>query len=309
MRFTLSWAVMIFLLSPSLPLAEQAAAKEINQPKAAAKGKEIRGKDGAPMVLVPAGEFLMGSNEALAKPVHPVSLDAFYLDQYEVTNALFEKFIRDTGHKTAAEKAGKTYTFSSGNKEVIGANWRKPEGRETVFASNRETHPVVVVSWLDAEAYCRWAGKRLPTEAEFEYANRGRTTTRYWWGDGLPKSRRVANMADESLGRKFPSDKHFVAGYDDGYAQTAPVGSFDPNPFGLYDMTGNVWEWTADWFEPYQNSPSRNPMGPSSGEFKIIRGGAWNSNDVFGLHPAARLFDDPTARFDDITGFRCARTP
>jgi formylglycine-generating enzyme required for sulfatase activity len=249
-------------------------------------GRERRGQDGAPMVLIPAGEFLMGSTEGGPdeKPVHRVSLDAFYLDQYEVTNKRFQQFVQETGYKTTAEKAG---TASAGvlekgffwdswkRKEIRGANWRKPEGGETVFVTNREEHPVVAVSWDDAEAYCRWAGKRLPTEAEFEYADRGGTRTTSWWGDGPPGSRRVANLADETAKRQFGWAWAW-SGYEDGYARTAPVGSFEPNPFGLYDTTGNVWEWTADWYgeDYYGQSPRHNPTGPSSGTARVLRGGS-----------------------------------
>jgi formylglycine-generating enzyme required for sulfatase activity len=275
-------------------------------------GKEFTGKDGAPMVLVPAGEFLMGSTEGKAdeKPVHRVALEAFYLDKYEVTNKRFQQFARDTGYETTAEKEGKAFgiTASGRYEETSGANWRKPEGGETVFVSNREEHPVVSVSWHDAEAYCRWAGKRLPTEAEFEYANRGGTQTTYWWGDGDPGSRRVGNVADESLKRQF-SGWTIMAGYDDGYVRTAPVGSFEPNPFGLHDTTGNVWEWTADWYgqDYYARSAGRNPTGPTSGQSRVLRGGSWSVTPQ-NLRSAYRFDYEPAVRSYGL-GFRCAKTP
>lgn len=300
----------------SKPKAEESKPIEearVRPPSAPSQtGRELTGKDGAPMVLVPAGEFTMGSTEGDAdeKPVHRVSLDAFYMDKYEVTNKLFQKFTRETGYETTAEKEGKAYAVdSSGSwKEVSGANWRKPEGGETVFVSNRDEHPVVSVSWHDAEAYCRWAGKRLPTEAEFEYANRGGTTTTYWWGDGNPGSRLVANIADESAKRQF-SGWAIMAGYDDGYVRTAPVGSFAPNPFGLYDTTGNVAEWTADWYgkDYYERSPNRNPTGPSGGEYKVLRGGSWDFTPQL-VRSAGRFNGTPMRRPGDI-GFRCAKTP
>jgi sulfatase modifying factor 1 len=195
--------------------------------------REIIGKDGAKMFLIPAGDFMMGGAEGCAdeEPVHQVSLDAFYLDKYEVTNKLFQKFVRETSYETTAEREGRAAGVTSGGEwEVIpGPNWRKPEGGKTVFESNREEHPVVSVSWYDVDAYCRWADKRLPTEAEFEYASRAGTRTIDWWGDGNLGSQRAANIADEFAKRQFP-DLPIMAGYDDGYERSAPVGSFDPNP-------------------------------------------------------------------------------
>ena len=232
------------------------------------------------------------------------------MDKYEVTNKLFQKFVRETGYETTAEKEGRAAAVTSGGEwEVIpGANWRKPEGGETVFESNREEHPVVSISWYDADAYCRWADKRLPTEAEFEYASRAGTRTIYWWGDGNPGPQRVANIADESAKRQFP-DLPIMAGYDDGYERSAPVGSFDPNPWGLHDMIGNVSEWTADWFaeDYYRNSPERNPTGPFSGKYKVLRGGSWH-NGPLGVRAAYRRNSQPGYRYDHF-GYRCAKTP
>lgn len=275
--------------------------------------REIIGKDGAKMLLIPAGDFMMGSStegREDEEPVHHVSLDAFYLDKYEVTNKLFQKFVRETGYETTAEKEGRAAAVTSGGQwEVIpGANWRKPEGGETVFESNREEHPVVSVSWYDADAYCRWADKRLPTEAEFEYAGRAGTRTIYWWGDGNPGSKRPANIADESAKRQFP-DLPIMAGYDDGYDRSAPVGSFDPNPWGLHDMIGNVSEWTADWYaeDYYRNSPERNPIGSFSAKYKVLRGGSWH-NGPLGVRSAYRRNSQPGYRYDHF-GYRCAKTP
>jgi formylglycine-generating enzyme required for sulfatase activity len=282
-----------------------------NMPKQA--NREIVGKDGAKMLLIPAGDFMMGSStegRGDEEPVHQVSLDAFYLDKYEVTNKLFQKFVHETGYETTAEKEGRAAAVTSdGRWEVIpGANWRKPEGGETVFESNREEHPVVSVTWYDADDYCRWADKRLPTEAEFEYASRAGTRTIYWWGDGNPGSQRTANIADESAKRQFP-DLPIMAGYDDGYERSAPVGSFDPNPWGLHDMIGNVSEWTADWYaeDYYSNSPERNPIGPFSAKYKVIRGGSWH-NGPLGVRSAYRRNSQPGYRYDHF-GYRCAQTP
>jgi formylglycine-generating enzyme required for sulfatase activity len=289
---------------------QQQVMASIPSPSLSAQPREIRGKDGAPMLLIPAGEFMMGSTDGdpHEKPVHKVSLDAFYLDKHEVTNRLFQKFTHKTGYETTAEKEGEALAYVQDDKYIVvsGANWRTPEGGETIFTSNRDEHPVVSVSWHDAVAYCRWAGKRLPTEAEFEYTLRAGTTTTYWWGDGNPDSRRVANILDESAKPQFPGYP-IMTGYDDGYARTAPVGSFEPNPFGLHDMIGNVWEWTADWYNSdyYQRSPGRSPTGPSSGSLRVVRGGSWG-NEPKNVRAAARSGADPRYRHT-IGGFRCAQ--
>jgi formylglycine-generating enzyme required for sulfatase activity len=195
------------------------------------------------MVLVPAREFRMGSNEGDAdeKPVHQVYLDAFYIDKYEVTNALYEKFMQATGRQAPVYWNDKDY--------------------------NTPNQPVVGVSWHDAEAYCQWAGKRLPTEAEWEKAARGTDGRIYPWGNQWEE--RKANSS----------------GTADGYQYTAPVGSFETgkSPYGAYDMAGNVWEWVADWYAEkyYQGSPARNPTGPESGQSRVLRGGAWHYNQYY----------------------------
>ncbi len=297
--------------------------------------KELTGKDGAPMVFIPAGSFLMGStkDEVVSAmiacvnemhmgtqycvrryedefPQHDVQNDAFYLDQYEVTNRVFQLFVEQTGHQTTAEQEGSAGSNVDGKGwvDVKGASWRKPEAGATVFDSNRSEHPVVAVSWVDAQAYCRWAGKRLPSEAEFEYATRAGTETKYWWGNGSPGSRRVANIADESLKRQY-SDWPWptMTSYDDGYIRTAPVGLYETNPWGLYDISGNVSEWTADWYYEtyYKNSPERNPKGPSGGQYRVVRGGSWDSGPVTG-RSAYRNMLTPSHRSVNI-GFRCAQ--
>jgi len=173
-----------------------------------------------------------------------------------------------------------------------------------VFASDRAEHPVVNVSWHDAEAYCRWAGKRLPTEAEFEYATRAGAQTIYWWGNFLTGTRQVANVADESARGHLPV---IIAGYDDGAITTAPVGSYEANPFGLFDMTGNAAEWTADRADglDYRSSPERNPTGPSSGKDRRFRGGGW-SDASYRIRPTVRDGDRPMERSTKL-GFRCAQ--
>lgn len=247
--------------------------------------REITGKDGAPMVLIPAGEFWMGAPDGEGDkdehPRHKVALGAFYLDKYEVTNRRFQQFTQQTGYRTTAEREGSAWAFIEGKgwEEVKGASWQKPEAGATVFDSNRVEHPVVAVSWDDAQAYCRWAKKRLPTEAEWEYAARAGTTTTYWWGHGNPGARLVENIADESAKQLFNS---IMSGYNDGAVRTAPIGSYEANPWGLHDISGNVTEWTGDWYDEhhYSNSPERNPQGPSSGEYRVLRGGSWLNGPV-----------------------------
>lgn len=276
--------------------------------------REITGKDGAPMVLIPAGKFQMGSPDSEGEndehPRHTVALSAFYLDKYEVTNRFFQQFAQQTSYRTTAEREGKAWAITATGKaeEVSGAHWRKPEGGETVFDSNREEHPVVSVSWEDAQAYCRWTGKRLPTEAEFEYATRAGTETKYWWGNDNPGSHRVANIGDESLKRLYSDwPLSIMTGYDDGSVRTAPVGSFEANPFGLHDMTGNVWEWTSDRYDKqyYGNSPRKDPLGQSNGDFRVLRGGSW-TNAPDEVRSANRIRHLPTYRFGPF-GFRCAQ--
>jgi len=251
----------------------------------------IIGKDGAEMVLIPAGKFQMGreslipkiigfkkivsfllskiSTDEADKPVHTVYLDAFYIDKYEVTNAQYKKFMDATGYKEP--KYWNDSRFNAPN------------------------HPVVGVIWDDASAYCSWAGKRLPTEAEWEKSARGGLEgKKYVWGDKWPPPSGAGNFS-ESLTK-------------DGYVWTSPVGSFKPNGYGLYDMAGNVWEWCADWFDSnyYFHSPKKNPTGPSSGTWRVLRGGLWSYNFVNILRVASRYDGYPAGRNDNV-GFRCVQ--
>ncbi|MBM3219216.1 MAG: hypothetical protein FJZ38_11155 [Candidatus Rokubacteria bacterium] len=226
--------------------------------------KVVKGDDGAEMVLVPAGEFTMGSHAwADEEPPHRVHLDAFYVDKYETTNALYERFMR------AANRPAPNF-------------WS-----ETKW--NGSSQPVVGVSWDDADAYCRWAGKRLPTEAEWEKAARGADGRKYPWGEQWDAS--WTNSGESRLGK------------------TAPVGSYPSgvSPYGAHDMAGNVWEWVADWYgkDYYQRSPERNPDGPDSGHTRVLRGGSWN-NAPSALRAAVRSSLTPDYRSYNV-GFRSAR--
>jgi formylglycine-generating enzyme required for sulfatase activity len=237
-------------------------------------------------------------------PRHRVSLDAYYLDVHEVTNHLFEQFVESQAYRTTAEREGwaKAWIEGRGLQAVKGANWRRPEGALTRVIPHRPQHPVISVSWEDAQAYCHWAGKRLPTEAEWEYAARAGTETLFWWGNDDPKDRRVGNIADESARGLIGG---IVEGYHDGYPRTAPVGSFEPNPWGLQEMTGNVAEWTQDWYGGrYPSEPEHNPQGVATAKYRIIRGGSW-ANGPLRARSANRDWDTPSYRHDTV-GFRCA---
>ncbi len=259
------------------------------------------------MVYIPPDSFMMGSNLGSnnEKPIHAVYVDAFYMDKREVTVGQFEKFIRDTGYKTDAERAGSIRIWNgSAWVEVKGVDWRYDVERKKI-PFERKDHPVIHVSWNDAHAYAKWSGKRLPTEAEWEYAAQsGDHAYTYAWGDQNPAANKGDNIADESLRRKLNWRETFQ-GYDDGYVFTSPVGSFAPNEFGLYDMSGNVGEWCSDWYgaDYYQTSPTKNPRGPSNGELKVVRGGAW-SNNLQGVRCSIRGGAPPTFCSYNI-GFRC----
>jgi formylglycine-generating enzyme required for sulfatase activity len=264
---------------------------------------------------VPAGEFLMGSTDKETgtaddeKPLHTVYLAAFRIMQTEVTNGMFERFVNATGHTTTAEAGGKSLVFDVNKKEwtlIAGADWRHPRGPGSNL-SGLGSHPVVHVSWDDAVAYCAWAGGRLPTEAEWEKAARGPSGDgrRYPWGDQPPEGD-LLNFADRNRDMDG-ADKST----DDGYQFTAPIGSYPKgaSPYGVLDMAGNVWEWVADWYDEtyYARSPRSNPTGPTSGQFRVLRGGSWN-NVAWLVRAAAREGDVPGNRIDFI-GFRCVRSP
>jgi len=234
-------------------------------------------KDGSKMVLIPGGSFQMGDHldkMANALPVHKVKLDGFYMDSHEITVGQFKRFLKQSGYKPEAVKAGWD----------INKLWN-----EVKKWSPTDEHPVVHVSWNDATAYAKWAGKRLPTEAEWEYAARGgRVGKRYPWGDDRKVARDYANYVGRS-----------------GRDRAAPVGSFKPNGYSLYDMAGNVEEWCADWYGPdyYSKSPAKNPPGPGTGSSRVLRGGSWYLDTVY-LRVALRDFSNAAVRFYGY-GFRC----
>ena len=236
--------------------------------------KNITGKDGAQMVLIPTGEFWMGSPDSEGStdehPRHRVYLDAYAMDKFEVAVSRYAKFLKSSGRRPPVY-------WDQGNTD------------------KHSNLPVVGVNWHDAEAYCQWAEKRLPTEAEWEKAARGTDGRMYPWGNEQPTPR--------------------LANFEKGYSSNpydellAPVDSYEAgkSPYGLHHMAGNVWEWTADWYDEhfYAKSPERNPIGPSSGTLKVLRGGSWGLVPV-NVRSASRTRYAPSDRYD-LIGFRCAQ--
>ncbi|WP_373430058.1 formylglycine-generating enzyme family protein [Paenibacillus sp. GD4] len=278
------------------------------------------------MIRLEGGTFLMGTDnqegfpEDGEGPVRSVTLKPFYIDPCTVTNAEFQAFIDATGYKTEAEQFGWSFVFhllvppETAKKvsqvvqktpwwwNVEGASWKHPEGPESSIEA-RPDHPVVHVSWNDAMAYCQWSGKRLPTEAEWEYAARGGLVQKkYPWGDILkPEGKHMCNIWQG----KFP-DKNNAS---DGYQGTAPVRAFEPNGFGLYQVSGNVWEWCSDWFsrDYHLKASTTDPQGPSAGQARVMRGGSYLCHKSYcnRYRVAARTANTPDSSTGNI-GFRCA---
>ncbi len=296
---------------------------EPTKPNAAKPG----GPAPAGMVWIPGGEFSMGSDDPTAslcggkdsmpdaRPIHRVQIDGFWMDKTEVTNAQFEAFVKATGHVTVAEQAPKAEDFPGVPPENLvagsvvfappetavplnshlqwwayakGANWRHPSGAGSDL-QGRENHPVIHIAYADAEAYAQWAGKRLPTEAEWEFAARGGLSGQlYAWGDDLqPDGKWVLNIFEG----KFPINDTG----EDGFKGIAPVAQFPPNGYGLHDIAGNVWEWCSDWYRPdtYARDAAtgtvRNPPGPADSfdpaepgtKKRIHRGGSYLCTDQY----------------------------
>jgi formylglycine-generating enzyme len=284
-----------------------------------------RGTSTNSMVLLPGGEFLMGTDDREGfpgdgeGPVRPVTVSPFWIDTVAVSNARFAEFVAATGYATEAEQYGWSFVFagllpanmrrdSPRSPEapwwcaVKGASWQAPGGPGT-SVDEREDHPVVHVSWRDATRYCAWAGTRLPTEAEWEYAARGGLEQRrYAWGDELtPGGEHRCNIWQG----RFP----FSNTREDGYFDTAPVRSFPPNGFGLYNVAGNVWEWCSDWWTiDHPAGPVVNPGGPRQGKSRVMRGGSYLCHESYcnRYRVAARTSNEPDSSSANL-GFRCAR--
>lgn len=303
------------------------------------------------MVWIPGGEFVMGAMDNEGRPdeypAHKVKVAGFWMDQHEVTNAQFREFVKATGYVTVAERkpdweelkkqlppgtpkppdsvlvpgalvfSPPPYAVPLNNpalwwKWVPGASWRHPEGPESSI-KGKDNYPVVQISWEDATAYAKWAGKRLPTEAEWEYAARGgMTEKKYPWGDEDPENGKPkANTWQGNFPNKNTAWDHF--------ARLAPVKSFSPNSYKLYDMAGNVWEWCSDWYdatyyktlegkvanEPAGPSKSNDPMSPTI-PMKVIRGGSFMCNKSYckGYRVTSRMMSSPDSGLENL-GFRC----
>lgn len=273
----------------------------------------------AGMVRLIGGRFTLGHTYGLLdnRPPHKVTLDPFWLDEHEVTNAQFARFVEATQAITSAQQIGKSKVFDRSKKKwlvVEGADWRHPEGPQSTITGSGSL-PVVQVSWYDALAYARWAGKRLATEAEWECAARaGLHEADYPWGreelfrqyEGVPLQDRADRpyQANYWQGR-FPQGDTG----EDGYQGLAPVGVYRSNRFGLVDMAGNVAEWCADFYHSdyYAVSPESNPRGPNQGLERVVRGGSWISAEHANRRHTVWARDKlPASSSSNITGFRCA---
>jgi sulfatase modifying factor 1 len=286
-------------------------------------GREAPSRAG--MIYLPGGAFLMGTDDREGfpadgeGPVRRVRVKPFYVDPTAVTNDQFGAFVRATGYRTEAERIGWSYVFhhfltprargkvmgTVGGAPwwlaVKGAYWAKPEGPDSSLRGRRD-HPVVHVSWNDAVAYSAWAGKRLPTEAEWEFAARGGLEQRrFAWGDELtPDGEHRCNIWQG----RFPH----LNSAEDGHAGTCPADAFPPNGYGLYNVAGNVWEWCADWFSVtyHLDGPADDPTGPSEGTARSVRGGSYLCHRSYcnRYRVAARSSNTPDSATGNM-GFRC----
>ncbi len=302
---------------------QQSPATDTAQPTVRELSEEMRSR----MVRLPGGTFLMGSEAPDGfpadgeGPVRAVALSPFWIDRCTVTNRLFRAFVEDTGYRTDAERYGWSFVFwlhipRHRFREMVedtvaaapwwckvrGASWSAPEGPESSIAT-RDDHPVVHVSWNDAVAFAQWSGRRLPTEAEWEYAARGGLEQKlYPWGDKLrPGGEHRCNIWQG----EFPH--HDTA--DDGYSGTCPVEAFPPNGYGLCSITGNTWEWCADWFSAdfHRTAGQDNPTGPSTGTGRVMKGGSFLCHKSYcnRYRVAARSSNTPDSSSSNMS-FRCA---
>jgi len=276
------------------------------------------------MVKLDGGTFLMGTDYAKGfpkdgeGPIREVTLEPFFIDVHPVTNEQFQQFVQVTGYETEAQRFGWSFVFKGQvSPEVVdgtvadlswwckvkATDWQHPEGPGSGIDVSAD-YPVVHVTWNDAMAYCNWAGKRLPTEAEWEYAARGGLEQKlYPWGDELtPGGKHLCNIWQG----QFPD----VDLAEDGYSAAAPVSAFDPNGYGLFTITGNAWEWCRDWFHyNYHVTATRsNPVGPLEGVARVLKGGSYLCHQSYcnRYRVAARTSNTPDTSTGNIS-FRCVR--
>jgi formylglycine-generating enzyme len=259
-------------------------------------------------VLVAGGTFLMGSEtgDKDEMPVHKVTINRFYMGKNEVTNAQFCQFLNEKGNQS---QGGTEWIKLDGTWNAEKCRILQKDNQFSV-ESGFDNYPVIYISWDAAVAYCQWlrdkTGKlfRLPTEAEWEFAaGNGAKHTKYSWGNSEPSATKGGNVADEDLKKAFPKWEIFT-GYSDGFVINAPVRSFAANDFGLYDMTGNVWEWCSDWKDVYKKREEINPTGAPTGTKRVIRGGGWLGSPE-ACRVADRYSDTPEHRGHSM-GFRVA---
>ena len=265
--------ILMFSIFPNLMRPKPTLAPPMSSAPATALGigsTQISDKDGMTLLYIPAGDFQMGSDNGIAaeKPLHTVSLDAFWIDQTDVTNAMFARCV------SAGACQPPHYTQTYAHPDYYGSN-------------QYSDYPVIYVDWNQADAYCRWAGRSLPTEAQWEKAARGTDGRTYPWGEGIDKSK---------------------ANYNENVGDTSKVSSYPAgaSPYGALDMAGNVWQWVADWYDNgyYAKSPAKNPAGPTAGKYRVLRGGSSGDlNEI--VRTSVRNNDDP-ASWHDNYGFRCA---
>ena len=308
-----------------VPTRARAAMLEASRETSTARSRAAT-SDTDGMIDLPGGSFLMGTEDRDGfpadgeGPVRRVTLDPFLIDRYPVRNREFARFVTATGYRTEAETFGWSFVFAGdlpdgGDsvppehsvpgapwwKRVDGASWQNPEGTGSTIET-RQDYPVVQVSWHDAQAFARWAGKRLPTEAEWEYAARGGLEQQvYAWGNELmPGGKHQCNIWQGEFPHRNTAD--------DGYTSTAPADAFPPNAYGLYGMTGNTWEWCADWFDAthHQFATRFNPVGPPNGSSRVMRGGSYLCHKSYcnRYRVAARSSNTPDSATTNI-GFRC----
>ncbi len=277
----------------------------------------LRQKDGEMMVYVPAGKFEMGTQDEeitytltlckeynqdcgyvntsqLSRPTHIVNLSSFWIDQYEITNAQYAAFLNDQGNQVEGGAAWMSIDNPHSLIELANDTYQPKAG----YAE----HPVIEVTWYGASAYCEWAGARLPTEAEWEYAARGPESTIFPWGNTFDLT--LLNFCDTNC-EKFWKTADYDTGYSDGYAMTAPVGSYPGGASwcGALDMAGNVHEWVADWMGPYSLTRQENPSGPENGTIKVLKGGAWCNSPII-VRSSHRWNYAPLGSGFNL-GFRC----